>query len=67
MHKAATSNVADVTFYVNSRALMTSERALTADLHTLVEPILAVILPITQPLFGNALVLGAGKLVPQAG
>lgn len=56
----------DVTFYTNSRFLMTSERALTADLHTLVKAILTVVLPVTQPLFGNALVLWAGKLVPQA-
>lgn len=59
--------MADVTLYVNSGALMTSERALTADLHTLVESVLAVVLPIAQPLFGNALVLGASELVPQAG
>lgn len=45
---------------------MTSERAPTADLHALVEAVLAVVLPVAQPLFGDALVLRAGELVPQA-
>lgn len=43
-----------------------SERALTADLRALVQAVLAVVLPVTQPLFGDALVLWAGELVPQA-
>lgn len=42
------------------------ERALTTDLYALVKTVLAVIFAITQPLFGDALILGAGKLVPQA-
>ena len=40
---------------------------LTADLQALVEAVLAVVLAVTQPLLGDALVLGAGELVPQAG
>lgn len=40
--------------------------ALTTDLRALVEAVLAVVLPVTQPLLGDALVLGAGELVPQA-
>lgn len=63
-HGAVAHIITGVTF--NSRFLMTSERALTADLHALIKAILAVVLSITQPLFGNALVLWAGKLVPQA-
>lgn len=42
------------------------KKALTADLHALIKAILAVVLPVTQPLLGDALVLRAGKLVPQA-
>lgn len=49
--------IEDVTFYTKGRFPMTSARALTTDLHALVKAILAVVLPITQPLFGNALVL----------
>lgn len=63
-HGPVTRNTADVTFYTNGIFLMTSERALTTDLYTLVKAILAVVLSVTQPLFGNALVFGAGKLVP---
>lgn len=65
-HQAATRNTADVTFYAHDRFEVTSERALTTDLHALVEAILAVVLPVAQPLFGDALVLRAGELVPQA-
>lgn len=39
---------------------------LTADLHALVEAVLAVVLSVAEPLLGDALVLGAGELVPQA-
>lgn len=63
-HEAVTHTLTGVTF--NSRFLMTSERALTADLHALIKAIFTVVLSITKPLFGNALVLWAGKLVPQA-
>lgn len=55
-----------MTFYASIAFPMTSERAPTADLHALVEAVLAVVLPIAQPLFGDALVLRAGELVPQA-
>lgn len=63
-HEAVAHILTGVTF--NSRFLMTSERALTADLHALIKAILTVVLSVTQPLLGNALVLWAGKLVPQA-
>ena len=46
--------------------LMTLESLLTTDLYTFIQAVLTVILPITQPLLSNALVFGAGKLVPQA-
>lgn len=42
------------------------KRLLTADLGALVQAVLAVVLAVAQPLFGDALVLGASKLVPQA-
>lgn len=51
-------------FYTKCSFPLTPERALTADLHALVEAVLAVVLPVAQPLFGDALVLGAGELVP---
>lgn len=38
---------------------------LTADLGALVQAVLAVVLAVAQPLLGDALVLGAGELVPQ--
>lgn len=43
------------------------ERAFTASLLALVQAVAAVVLPVTEPLLSDALVLGAGELVPQAG
>lgn len=56
-----------MTFYSNIRLCTTAERALTTDLHALIQAVLTVVLAVAQPLLGNALVLGAGELVPQAG
>lgn len=38
----------------------------TTHLFAFVNPVSTVILSVTEPLLGNALVLGAGKLVPEA-